>query len=181
MGRVRKFVDGLENLQTIGRNGLHRYNNQDHAMLTGILAVRNMLLGEAHDLWEVNTEAEYHEEVTAEALAPKLAEFFPKLDRVALGCSVGATGALLLFLATAILALKGGPVVGPMLGLLGHYLLGYTVTPAGALLGLAYGFVVGWLRGWTFALLRNAVLLFYIAIVRRCAEFSLLRRFLEFV
>ena len=136
---------------------------------------------EAHDLWEVNTEAEYREEVTAEALAPKLAEFFPKLDRVALGCSVGATGALLLFLATAILALKGGPVVGPMLGLLGHYLLGYTVTPAGAPLGLAYGFVVGWLLGWTFALLRNAVLLFYIAIVRHRAEFSLLRRFLEFV
>ncbi len=128
----------------------------------------------------MNTEAEYREEVTAEALAPKLAEFFPKLDRVALGCSVGTTGALLLFLATAILALKGGPVVGPMLGLLGHY-LGYNVTPAGALLGLAYDFVVGWLLGWTFALLRNAVLLFYIAIVRRCAEFSLLRRFLEFV
>jgi protoporphyrinogen oxidase len=59
---VREFVDGLENLQTIGRGGLHRYDNQDHAMVTGILAVRNAVLGERHDLWAVNTEPEYHEE-----------------------------------------------------------------------------------------------------------------------
>ena len=62
---VRRFVDGLENLQTIGRNGLHRYNNQDHAMLTGMLAVRNLTRGERNDLWTVNTEPEYHEEVRA--------------------------------------------------------------------------------------------------------------------
>lgn len=60
---VRGFVDGLTNLQTIGRNGLHRYNNQDHAMLTGMLAVRNLIRGERHDLWSVNTEPEYHEEI----------------------------------------------------------------------------------------------------------------------
>jgi protoporphyrinogen oxidase len=64
---VRAFVDGLDNLQTIGRNGLHRYNNQDHAMVTGLLAVRNLLLGERHDLWNVNTEQEYHEHVVEEA------------------------------------------------------------------------------------------------------------------
>jgi protoporphyrinogen oxidase len=55
------YVKSLENLQTIGRNGLHRYNNQDHSMLTAILAVRNVL-GEDHDLWEVNTERSYHED-----------------------------------------------------------------------------------------------------------------------
>jgi protoporphyrinogen oxidase len=181
IGRVREFVDDLENLQSVGRNGLHRYNNQDHAMLTGLLAVRNLLLEEKHDLWSVNTEAEYHEEITAEGLGSTFAEFFPKLDRIALGCSVGATGALLLFLATAILVAKGGVVVGPTLALLGQYLPGYTVTPAGSVLGLGYGFVAGWLLGWTFAVLRNTVLLFYIAIVRRRAEWSLLRRFLEFV
>ncbi len=181
MVRVREFVDGLQNFQTVGRNGLHRYNNQDHAMLTGILAVRNLVLGERHDLWDVNTEAEYHEEITEEVLAPKLAEFFPKLDRAALGCSVGAVGGIALFLATAILLLKGGPVVGPTLSLLGQYLPGYTVTPVGSLLGLIYGFTVGWVLGWGFALLRNTTLLLYIAIVRRRAEFGLLRRFLEFV
>jgi len=178
---VREFVDGLENLQSVGRNGLHRYNNQDHAMLTGVLAVRNLVLAENHDLWNVNTEAEYHEEITAEGLGTQLAEFFPKLDGVALGCSMGATSALLLFLATAILVLKGGPVVGPTLALLGQYFPGYTVTPIGSLLGAAYGFLGGWLLGWTFAFLRNAVLLVYIAAIRRRAEWGLLRRFLEFV
>ncbi len=62
---LREYVEGLENLQTIGRNGLHRYNNQDHTMLTGMLAVRNLLQGENHDLWAVNTEQEYHEEIRA--------------------------------------------------------------------------------------------------------------------
>ena len=57
---VRRFVDGLANLQTIGRNGLHRYDNQDHAMLTALLAARNVM-GERHDVWAVNTEDEYHE------------------------------------------------------------------------------------------------------------------------
>ena len=60
---LREFVEGMTNLQTIGRNGLHRYNNQDHAMLTGMKAVSNAVDGEAHDLWSVNTDAEYHEEV----------------------------------------------------------------------------------------------------------------------
>jgi len=61
---LRGFIDGIENLQTIGRNGLHRDNNQDHAMLTGMLAVRNLVLGERHDLWSVNVGEDYHEEST---------------------------------------------------------------------------------------------------------------------
>ena len=60
---VKKWLGGLENFHTLGRNGLHKYNNQDHSMLTAILAVRNALLGEENDLWEVNTERSYHEEV----------------------------------------------------------------------------------------------------------------------
>jgi protoporphyrinogen oxidase len=70
---VREFVDSLENFQTIGRNGLHRYNNQDHAMLTGMLAVRNLILGEKSDLWSVNADREYHEEIrgTAESVSKK--------------------------------------------------------------------------------------------------------------
>lgn len=59
---IREFLDGQENFQTIGRNGLHRYNNMDHSMLTGMLAVRNMIFGEKNDLWSVNAEPEYHEE-----------------------------------------------------------------------------------------------------------------------
>ena len=59
---VRTFLAGLKNLQVIGRNGMHRYNNQDHSMLTAMLAVRN-ILGEQHDLFAVNAEDEYHEEL----------------------------------------------------------------------------------------------------------------------
>lgn len=60
---VKKYLAGISNLQTIGRNGLHKYNNQDHSMLTSIYAVENMLGLGQHDLWEVNTERSYHEEV----------------------------------------------------------------------------------------------------------------------
>ena len=58
---IRHWVEGFENLQVIGRNGMHRYNNQDHSMLTAMLAVRN-IMGEDHDLWDVNVERSYHEE-----------------------------------------------------------------------------------------------------------------------
>ncbi|MCI0477612.1 MAG: hypothetical protein L0Y55_15310, partial [Anaerolineales bacterium] len=61
---IRVFLDSFENLQTLGRNGMHRYNNQDHAMLSGILAARNVL-GESHDLWNVNAEQSYYEESLA--------------------------------------------------------------------------------------------------------------------
>jgi protoporphyrinogen oxidase len=57
---IRAFLETIGNLQTIGRNGLHRYNNQDHSMLTAKMAVEN-LFGEAHDLWAANTEPSYYE------------------------------------------------------------------------------------------------------------------------
>ena len=67
---LQDFLTKFENLQTIGRNGMHRYNNQDHSMLTGILAVRN-LDGEKHNLWEVNTERSYYEDFTSDKLKKK--------------------------------------------------------------------------------------------------------------
>lgn len=60
---LKDYIGRFDNVQTIGRNGLHRYNNQDHAMLTGMLAAQNLLHNENHDLWSVNEEQEYHEEV----------------------------------------------------------------------------------------------------------------------
>jgi predicted dehydrogenase/protoporphyrinogen oxidase len=59
---IRAYLNRFDNLQTCGRNGLHRYNNQDHSMWTGILAALNILDGAQHDVWGVNTEAEYLEE-----------------------------------------------------------------------------------------------------------------------
>ncbi len=62
--RIRRFVDGYENLFLIGRNGMHRYNNQDHSMLTAMTAVDNIIAGinDKANIWAVNTETEYHEE-----------------------------------------------------------------------------------------------------------------------
>jgi protoporphyrinogen oxidase/predicted dehydrogenase len=59
---IREYLARFENLVTCGRNGLHRYNNQDHSMWTAILATLNILDGAGHDVWSVNTEAEYLEE-----------------------------------------------------------------------------------------------------------------------
>jgi protoporphyrinogen oxidase len=58
---VRQYLDGFSNLQVAGRNGMHKYNNQDHSMVTALLAVQN-LLGEHHDVWAVNADDDYHEE-----------------------------------------------------------------------------------------------------------------------
>jgi protoporphyrinogen oxidase len=58
---IRQALEPITNLQIVGRNGMHKYNNQDHSMLTGILASRN-LTGESYDVWRVNTDAEYLEE-----------------------------------------------------------------------------------------------------------------------
>ncbi len=64
---VRHFVDAIPNLFLIGRNGMHRYNNQDHSMLTAMLAVDNIIAGVTAkaNLWDVNLEMEYHEEKKA--------------------------------------------------------------------------------------------------------------------
>ncbi len=61
LGTIRHWLTSLENFQTIGRNGQHRYNNLDHSMLTGLAAVHR-LLGEGTDPWQVNTESSYHED-----------------------------------------------------------------------------------------------------------------------
>ncbi|MGF1576489.1 MAG: NAD(P)/FAD-dependent oxidoreductase [Cyanophyceae cyanobacterium] len=59
---IREFLaQTIPNLQVVGRNGMHRYNNQDHAMMTGLLAARNILEGSRYDLWQVNQDAIYLE------------------------------------------------------------------------------------------------------------------------
>jgi protoporphyrinogen oxidase len=62
--RVRDFLDGISNLFLVGRNGMHRYNNQDHSMLTAKLAVDNMIAGvtDKANIWQVNIDDDYHEE-----------------------------------------------------------------------------------------------------------------------
>ena len=62
---VKEWINGVENLWCIGRNGQHRYNNMDHSMVTAMVAVEAIKNGSTNKtpLWEVNTEKEYHEEV----------------------------------------------------------------------------------------------------------------------
>ncbi|MGD0682994.1 MAG: NAD(P)/FAD-dependent oxidoreductase [Terracidiphilus sp.] len=61
---IRNYLDGFENLFLVGRNGMHKYNNQDHSMLTAMTAVENIVNGvkTKDNIWAINTEMEYHEE-----------------------------------------------------------------------------------------------------------------------
>jgi protoporphyrinogen oxidase len=63
LNEVRRFVTGVPNLFCLGRNGMHRYNNQDHSMLTAMMAVDNIIAGNADDsaIWDVNLDMVYHE------------------------------------------------------------------------------------------------------------------------
>jgi len=180
---IRDFLKTINNLQTIGRNGMHRYNNMDHSMYTGILAVENML-GAEHDLWEVNEEEVYLEEdqqaklerVVSEKV---LARTFARMDKLAFATAVGSVSGLLLFLATVWLVIKGGDVVGPNLRLLSQYFSGYTVTVKGAFIALGYSFVWGFLFGWLLAYLRNLFLALYIYGIKRKAELLSFKDFFD--
>jgi hypothetical protein len=70
LSTIRAWLDTVSNLACIGRNGQHRYNNQDHSMATAIIAARNVALGETRDPWAVNEDAEYHEIAATERQAP---------------------------------------------------------------------------------------------------------------
>lgn len=66
-GEIREFTDGFKNLFLVGRNGMHKYNNSDHSMLTAMVAVDNIEVGvlSKDNIWAINTEQEYHEEKEA--------------------------------------------------------------------------------------------------------------------
>ena len=186
---IREYLERFDNLQTIGRNGLHRYNNQDHSMLTGIYAARNVL-GETHDVWGVNTEMEYHEEAKAEpryngrafpipaqplngkrtASEQLFEEVFAPIDEVALGVAVGVVSGGAIFIATAFMLFKGPNVATPHLSLLGQYFLGYKVSWAGALFGLVEAGCGGFAVGNIFARLRNWAMNAYAYLTRSRAE-----------
>ena len=99
-------------------------------------------------------------------------EAFARLDRTALGIAVGTLCGLAVFLATIILIIKGGEVVGPNLALLGQFFYGYTVTITGAFIGLVYGFVVGFIVGWLIALLRNSLVSAYLIALKTRANLT---------
>ncbi len=171
---LQKFIGGLENIQTIGRNGLHKYNNQDHAMLTGMFAVKNLLFGEHHDIWAVNAEKEYHEEILTER-APDykriadniLSKVTLKLDPLAFGLATGLTLGGGLVIATIYFGLHPELSLGNYLWLLGQYFPFYRVTVVDAWWGFVYGFAVGISFGWMLASMRNLLVKVYFWSIRR--------------
>ena len=138
-------------------------------MLTGMYAVRNMINGENHNLWKINAEQDYHEEIrdekdeVAERVINRVfPEIFTKLEPLAFGVAVGVVAAVSLMTVTAWVALKDLIVASHRLSLLGQYLPGYEVSIfPGALLGVVYGFILGFASGWLVAFLRNAVMRLY--------------------
>src|SRR6202522_981516 len=83
---IRNFTDRFENLFLVGRNGMHKYNNQDHSMLTAMTAVDNIIAGikEKQNLWSINTEMEYHEE-KADKNVPPASSVLSDADKVNAG------------------------------------------------------------------------------------------------
>ena len=175
---IKSYLASFVNFQTIGRNGLHRYNNQDHAMLTGMYAVRNTLDGESYDLWSVNAEQDYHEEIRDEkdAVAEKVInrvfpKVFTKLEPIAFGTAMGLVTAVSLLSVTLWVVINNLSAVARFLNLLNQYLPGYEVSILpGALLSVFYGFIVGFIPAWSLAMLRNAVMRLYVSTLLRRAE-----------
>ena len=142
----------------------------------------SLLLVDGH-LIVLSEEGRVEEESTreiVEVVRESLARALPKLDGVAFGLSMGILCGFGLLLATLVLILKGGDVVGPRLQLLSEYFPGYSVTPGGSVLGLAYGFATGLIGGWGFAFLRNGFQFLYMAAKYRSAERLILRKLLDY-
>jgi len=108
-----------------------------------------------------------------------LIQTFARLDRRALGVAVGLWFGLGIFGATIVLLIKGGSVVGPTLGLLSQYIIGYSVTWGGSLVGLVYGFACGFCFGWLVAFLRNLFLSLHLQSVRFKAAISAVTDFVH--
>lgn len=184
---IREFLDGLENFQTIGRNGLHRYNNQDHSMITGMLAVRNVVFGERNDLWAVNSDLRYQEEIHSDEkegedkkFAETITRVFPKLDPVSFGLSAGITGGLGIFIATLFMLINGNETLSSYAGLLGQFLPGFSVSWRGALLGMLDMFIFGFAFGSMAAYCRNLIIYASARVIHQDIELQLLQRLFDF-
>jgi protoporphyrinogen oxidase len=94
---IRKWLCSVVNVHPVGRNGMFRYNNQDHSMYTAMLTVENIVKGTSHDVWTVNVEEDYHEEKSAAPSGGSLGtgRDAPVLPRAAVDAVTGhASGSL---------------------------------------------------------------------------------------
>ncbi len=204
LARVREFLDRFDNIHLVGRNGMHRYNNQDHSMLSAMLACEN-ILGANHDVWSINEEGEYHEETTrAESQRAKeitavnasqpqvpvpdwdlvdavLLRVLARMDKASMAGAIGTVCGSLLFLMTLVAVLHADPFLSSTLGLLNEFFFGYTVTASGAVLGLVYGSIWGSIVGWMFAYVHNLCLGLYSRFILRKVRRNIVRDLLEYI
>ena len=145
-------------------------------MLAGLYAARNVAGAAELDLWSINEELSFHEEVhredtkgrvTGDRLTPSRVErdsddllqaAFARYDEVALGGAVGITASLCLAFATAVLLLGSNEGIVPMLSLLGNYLFGYEVSWPGLAVGVIETGLLGFGLGWSAARLSNLLI-----------------------
>jgi hypothetical protein len=157
-------------------------------MLTAMLAVRNLVFGEKNDLWVVNSDLTYHEEVDTDEnqkvekiFDETVTRVFPRLDPVSFGLSAGIIGGLGIFIATLFLVIYGTDIVGNYPLLLRNFLPGFTVSVWGALVGLLDMFVLGFLFGSVAAYCRNIMVFLSARMIHRDVEMQLLRRLFDFL
>ena len=206
---IKEFLGNISNLQLVGRNGMHKYNNQDHSMLTSMLAVKN-ILGAHFDLWKVNADQDYQEEIkedeqldkqlsdlsSTQPLIPSafamkkssgrliekaIIRVFSRLDKFAFAVAVGTASFLFLFLATIFLVFKGDRNIVHSMLLLNNYFIGYDITIKGAFIGGGYCFLWGFISGWLFAYIRNLSLGFVIYKEKKKLENQSLKDLLDYI
>jgi len=114
-----------------------------------------------------------------ETLPQPLVLAFAPLHRSAMGIAWGSVLGALIFLMTVTLLIKGGDRIGPNLGLLNQFFIGYTVTVTGAFVGLVYGFITGFILGWGFAFVRNIAVWAWLTAIRSRAEMDQYGDFLD--
>lgn len=207
--QIKEFLAKISNLQLVGRNGMHKYNNQDHSMLTSMLAVKN-ILGGHFDLWKVNADQDYHEEIkeneqldkqlsdlsSTQPLIPSafamkkssgsliekaIIRVFSRLDKFAFAVAVGTASFLFLFLATIFLEFKGDQNIVQSMLLLNNYFIGYDISIKGAFIGGGYCFLWGFISGWLFAYIRNLSLGFVIYKEKKKLENQSLKDLLDYI
>jgi len=153
---IQDYLAGFSNLQAVGRNGTHRYNNMDHSMLSGIYAVAN-ILGDDIDLWDVNTGEEYHEEAD-ESLEEAVDLVMQKLDPVAAGAGAAVSAGVFMCLLTLYTLYFTDENARYTLSLLANYFYGYSVSWKGAAIVLFESGLAGFMGGSLFAWLRNSIM-----------------------
>jgi hypothetical protein len=123
--------------------------------------------------------SELAEEIYSDEADKLIVESLAKIDGLALGVSLGTLFGIGIFLATNVLILIGGDVIGPNLALLSQYFVGFEVTFTGSIIGLLYGFIAGFVTGWLVAFLRNIVVTIYVHLLRLKGSMSAVNDYID--